>query len=82
MPTAWKRLLDRLATGEVTIGADEVRRWDKHQWQEVLGLGLLPRNGIGGGRRLRSVRRCALGRGLLGDAWRKGLFRVRCRGRH
>jgi hypothetical protein len=42
MPTAWKRLLDRLATGEVTIGADEVGRWDKHQWQEVLGLGLLP----------------------------------------
>jgi hypothetical protein len=41
MRTAWKLLLDRLAAGEVTIGADEVRRWDKNQWQEVLGLGLL-----------------------------------------
>ena len=25
----------------MTIGADEVRQWDKNQWQEILGLGLL-----------------------------------------
>ena len=41
MRSAWKLLLDRLAVGEVTISADEVRRWDKNQWQEVLALGLL-----------------------------------------
>jgi hypothetical protein len=41
MQTAWKLLLDRLAAGDLTIGADEVRQWDKNQWQEVLRLGLL-----------------------------------------
>jgi hypothetical protein len=41
MRTVWQQLLDRLAVGEVLICADEVRRWDKNQWQEVLGLGLL-----------------------------------------
>lgn len=41
MRTVWQRLLDRLAAGELTICGDEVRRWDKKQWQEILGLGLL-----------------------------------------
>jgi len=41
MRTVWQRLLDWLAAGEVLICADVVRRWDKNQWQEVLGLGLL-----------------------------------------
>ena len=41
MRTVWQRLLDWLAAGEVLISADVVRRWDKNQWQEVLGLGLL-----------------------------------------
>ncbi len=41
MRAVWQRLLDRLAVREVAICADEVRRWDKNQWQEVLGLGLL-----------------------------------------
>jgi hypothetical protein len=40
MRTVWQQLLDRLAAGEVTICADEVPRWDKNQWQDVLGLGL------------------------------------------
>ena len=41
MRTVWQRLLDWLAAGEVLICADVVRRWDKNQWQEILGLGLL-----------------------------------------
>jgi hypothetical protein len=41
MRTVWQQLLDRLAAGAVTICADEVARWDKNQWREVLGLGLL-----------------------------------------
>lgn len=41
MRIVWHRLLDRLGAGEVTICADEVRRWDQSQWQEVLALGLL-----------------------------------------
>ena len=40
MRTVWQQLLDRLAVGEVLICADEVRRWDKNQWQEVLALGI------------------------------------------
>ena len=48
MRTVWKLLLDRLAAGEVTICADEVRRWDKNQWQEVLGLGLLRETELAG----------------------------------
>ena len=76
MRTAWQQLLDRLAAGEVTICADEVPRWDKNQWRGGPRARTATRNGVGGGRRLRSVRRGALGRGLLGDAWGKGLFRV------
>lgn len=41
MRTVWQRLLDWLAAGEVLICADVVRRWDKNQWQEILGLDLL-----------------------------------------
>jgi len=48
MRTVWQQLLDRLAAGEVTICADEVPRWDKNQWQEVLGLGLLRETELAG----------------------------------
>jgi len=41
MRRVWQRLLDRLAAAEVAICADEILRWDKKQWQELLGLGLL-----------------------------------------
>ncbi len=41
MRTVWQQLLDRLAIGEMVVCADETRRWDKKQWQETLGLGLL-----------------------------------------
>ena len=41
MRTVWQRLLDWLAVGEVALGADFVRLWDRSQWQEALGLGLL-----------------------------------------
>jgi len=44
----WQQLLDRLAAGEVTICADEVPRWDKNQWGEVLGLGLLRETELAG----------------------------------
>jgi len=44
----WQQLLDRLAAGEVTICADEVPRWDKNQWEEVLGLGLLRETELAG----------------------------------
>jgi len=44
----WQQLLDRLAAGEVTICADEVPRWDKNQWREVLGLGLLRETELAG----------------------------------
>ena len=48
MRTVWQQLLDRLAAGEVTICADEVPRWDKNQWGEVLGLGLLRETELAG----------------------------------
>ena len=48
MRTVWQQLLDRLAAGEVTICADEVPRWDKNQWEEVLGLGLLRETELAG----------------------------------
>ena len=48
MRTVWQQLLDRLAAGEVTICADEVPRWDKSQWEEVLGLGLLRETELAG----------------------------------
>jgi hypothetical protein len=48
MRTVWQQLLDRLAAGEVTICADEVPRWDKNQWREVLGLGLLRETELAG----------------------------------
>ena len=41
MLTVWQQLLDRLAVGETLICADEIRRWNKKEWQETLGLGLL-----------------------------------------
>ena len=41
MLTVWQQLLDRLAVGETLICADEIRRWDRKQWEEALGLGLL-----------------------------------------
>ena len=43
-----RHLLDRLAAGEVTICADEVPLWDKNQWEEVLGLGLLRETELAG----------------------------------
>jgi hypothetical protein len=48
MRTVWQQLLDRLAAGELTICADEVPRWDKNQWEEVLGLGLLRETELAG----------------------------------
>lgn len=48
MRTVWQQLLDRLAAGELTIRADEVPRWDKNQWEEVLGLGLLRETELAG----------------------------------
>jgi len=41
MRTVWQRLLDRLAAGDVTLCADDVRRWDRAQWEELIVLGLL-----------------------------------------
>jgi hypothetical protein len=41
MGTVWQRLVDLLGAGAVTICADQVRPWDKNQWREILGLGLL-----------------------------------------
>ena len=76
MRTVWQQLLDRLAAGEVTICADEVPRWDKNQWEEVLGLGLLRETELAGAVVCDQCGDGALGRGLLGDAWGKGLFRV------
>ena len=48
MRTVWQQLLDRLAAGEVTICADELPRWDKNQWEEVLGLRLLRETELAG----------------------------------
>ncbi len=41
MRTVWQRLLDRLAAGDGTLCADEVRRWDRVQWDKLFALGLL-----------------------------------------
>lgn len=41
MRTIWQRLLDRLAAGDATICADEVRQWDQVEWRGALALGLL-----------------------------------------
>jgi hypothetical protein len=41
MRTTWQRLLERLASGDPIVGADDVRRWDKHDFGHAVALGVL-----------------------------------------
>jgi hypothetical protein len=39
--TVWQRLLDRLAAGDVSVRADEVRLWNAGQFQDLIRLAIL-----------------------------------------
>jgi hypothetical protein len=41
MPTTWQRLLERLAAGDPLVGADDVRAWDKPEFDCAVTLGVL-----------------------------------------
>jgi hypothetical protein len=41
MPATWQRLLERLASGDPVVGVDEVRRWNKPEFEHAVAMGLL-----------------------------------------
>ena len=41
MQTIWPRLLERLASGDPVVGADEFRRWGRLELERAIGLGIV-----------------------------------------
>ena len=41
MPATWQRLLERLASGDPVVGVDDIRSWNKAEFEGAVTMGLL-----------------------------------------